>query len=163
MLTQWFVASLAIGVTVPSLPAQSTSRSPCESIQYGFVDVSKPSPAKGYQEPRTGKFYALKDTTVLAASAIERVTVWPHRLGSDTVFDVFATLTPSAAGTFAAVTEAHIGQTIAVRVGDDIVATAIVESKLGKRLPFTTNASKARADSLATRVNRATAGSCRSQ
>jgi hypothetical protein len=162
MLMRWAATSLAIGFMAPQLGAQSAARTPCESVQYGFVDSTASSRSRRFQDPRTGGSFALKDTTVLT-SAIERVTVWPHRIGRDTAWDVIAKFTASAADTLASVTGTHVGQIIAIRIGDDIVETAIINSSLRSTIAFAVDASKATADSVAARVKRATAESCRSR
>src|SRR3954465_11293310 len=118
MLIRLAAASLAIGATAPWLVAQSSARGPCESILYGFVGAEAPPRAGRYKNPMDGTFHTLKDTTLLDAGAIQRVAVWPHRAGGDTVWDVVATLTPSAADIFARATAAHVGQTIVIRIGD---------------------------------------------
>lgn len=163
MLMQWVVPIFLIGAIAPSVAAQTAARVRCDSIQYRFVDTTAAPSRRRYRDPGSGRSYALKDTIVLQAADIQRVSTWRGRLGRDTVWDVVATLTADGARRFAVSTGAHVGQIIAVRVGEELTTTALVESSLGGRVPIITNVSAAVADSVLARVQHATSASCRGQ
>lgn len=164
MRAQWVVLVFLIGAIAPSLAAQTAATLPCDSIQYRFVDTTASPRSHRYRASESGRSYALDDTVVLQATDIQRVDVWRHQLAGDTVWDVVATLTAAAARRFATATAAHVGRTMAVRVGEEISATGLIMSPLsGTKAVIATNVSSAVADSLAARARHATSPSCRSQ
>src|SRR5690349_11860543 len=144
--------SVATFIAAAATVAPAAAQTPCETIQYRFVDPRATPGLARYRNRRTGESLALEDSIVLDAKDIDRVAAVAHRVGRDTVWSVIATLTPAAAQAFAATTANHTGDTMAVRIGDEIVDTGIIESRLGAKAGIVTGVSKAAADSMLTRV-----------
>jgi preprotein translocase subunit SecD len=147
------VVLLSTGAAV-ALPAQSSNRATCDSLQYRFVDDHPPPAARRYVNTSDGREYVLRDTVVLDASGILTVQATSHRLGADTVWDVFATLTPAAVRSWGDATASHVGQTIAVLFGGELIQTAIIQSRLGGRTGVRSIVPLRVADSLTLRARR---------
>jgi len=158
------LSRLALGfltIAPIALVAQGPAR--CDSIQYRFVDNGAPTTARRYRNPRTGDSYALRDTIVLDGHGIARIDVLSRRVGTDTMWDVAARLTPAGAAALETATASHIGSMIAVLAGgagDGIVQTAIIQSPLRTLIPIRTDLSRAAADSIAVQARRVTAAAC---
>jgi TonB family protein len=140
----------------------------CEHIQLRFADTVYRSPGefvppntRVYRNGANGWLYPLRDTVVLDERGITSVSVWPTRLGSDTTWAVLARTTSEGARALADATAKHVGRYIGIMVGNDLVDTAIIESKLaGSVLQLRGNVTRAVADSLARRAARAISAEC---
>jgi cyanophycinase len=142
-----------------ALPAQAPTGARCDSIQYRFVDDAAPTTARRYRNAETGQSYTLRDSIVLDGHGIAQIEVRPRRNGADTTWDLMARLTPTATSALTAATASHVGSTIAVLVGDEVVQTAIIQSALRTTvLPIRTDLSRHVADSLALRARRVGGG-----
>jgi preprotein translocase subunit SecD len=153
-------AWLAVAVTPVLLSGQTSSTPRCDSIQYRFVDQGAPTTGPRRRSVQDGQSYALRDSIVVDGRGIAEIQVWAHGVGTDTTWDVTARLTPAAASAMAAATSRHLGQTLAVLLGDTIIDHGIIERPLGARLPVRLGVTRREADSLAVRVRRAIGTSC---
>ena len=150
---------LGLLVAPIALAAQAPTGARCDSIQYRFVDDGAPATARRYRSSQNGQSYALRDSIVLDGHGIAQIEARPRRVGTDTSWDVMARLTPTGTSALTAATATHVGSTIAVLVGDEIVQTAIIQSELRTTvLPIRTDLSRHAADSLALRARRAGPG-----
>jgi TonB family protein len=141
-------------------PEQAPAASRCDSIQYRFVDDGASTTARRYRSARTGESYALRDTLVLDGRGIAEVLVRSHAVGTDTTWDVIARLTPAGASAIAEASASHIGQKLAVLMGNEIVDTGIIETPLRSLVVLRIGASRGLADSLALRARRASGTGC---
>ena len=107
-----------------------------------------------------GRWYALRDSIVVDGRGIAEIQVSAHAAGTDTTWDVTARLTPAGASAMAAATGHHLGQTLAVLLGDTIVEHGIIEGPLASRVPVRLRVTRGKADSMAVRARRVSGASC---
>jgi hypothetical protein len=136
-----------------TLAAQAPAPSVRDSIQYRFADSAGRASGHRYSDPLTVQVYVLSDTVVLNGYGIDSVEVRSRRVGGDTTVDVVARLQPSAAGVFSTATASHIGRVLVVTIGDRIVATGMIQSRLGSVVPVMSGVARSTAEALAMRIN----------
>jgi preprotein translocase subunit SecD len=107
-----------------------------------------------------GQTYALRDSIVVDGRGIAEIKVWAHGVGTDTTWDVIAELTPAGATAMAAATGRNLGQTLAVVLGDTILAEGVIERPLRSRAVVRLGLSREEAKSLAVRARRAIGTNC---
>jgi hypothetical protein len=160
MQRSWLPACFALAITPVVLVGQTSTASRCDSIQYRFIDEGAPTTARHHPSLDDGESYALRDSTVVEGRDIAEIEVLPHRVGSDSSWDVIARLTPAGTSAMTAVTGRHLGQTLVVLLGDTIIEHGIVEAPLKSRVPLRLGVTHRAADSLATRARRLSGTSC---
>jgi preprotein translocase subunit SecD len=158
MRLECLAAFLLLSYNPAIVSGQSPEHPKCETLQFRFVDESSPSGARRYVDTSQNGEYSLRDTVVLDGRGIDSIRVTAHRFLGDTVWDVSARVIPAAARAWGDATASHVGQRIVVLLGDEIVQTAIIESRIGARTGIRLNATHRVADSLALRARRAVAG-----
>lgn len=141
----------ACQVPRPAASSQSLAPSmPNDFVQYRWVVGDAPANAAlGEAAPTLG------DTVVLDLTGIESAFVSPDPPGVDSTWIAVAKLNVRGAAAIGAATATHIGHRIAVTIDGKVSTVAIVETPLGASLPLTSDVSRAYADSIAQRVNRA--------
>lgn len=166
----WLRGILAPMISLSSLAlsAQAPKPEKCEHIQLRFADTVYRSPdlvppntrvyRNSAQEPWS---YPLKDTVVLDEGALVSVGVEYVRYGPQRVWSVFGRITPRGAEAFSDATAHHVGQYLGIMIGDDLVSTPIIQSRLsGTYILLRDNVTRAVADSLLTRAARAIGPDC---
>jgi len=149
--SRWTLAMLIVGPH--TLAGQSMVSSVRDSIRYRFADTDERRGGRRFKDVHTGRVYVLNDTVILDGHGINSVEVRTRRVGADSLVDLIARLRPAAVDRFSAATASHVGRVLVVTIGDTIVSTGTIESRLGRVVPVMTAVRRSLADSLATRIN----------
>jgi preprotein translocase subunit SecD len=116
--------------------------------------------APHHRSVQDGQSYALRDSIIVDGRGVAEIRVSAHGVGTDTTWDVTAELTPAGATAMAAATARNLGQTLAVLLGDTIMAQGIIERPLRSRALVQLGVTRGEADSLAVRARRAIGTNC---